>query len=224
MIIAAYISENGHVTSLNQPGRMQIYTQDGDEWVTSGSTPFAISPGMRLSDVQAAVAALAESLGECRRIIVGDLHGLPCALLDSLGFSLWQGDGHVNAGQLDHIATADTEPADCAELCMGAQNAGDDDVLDFDLRSTLARHPEQNSRSVLVPLLESARFSKLDITCDHCPRWVSNNLALFGYEIERQVEERGHVRLVLVRNGQAASPALLRRFKGCGCGGGGCCG
>ena len=41
----------------------------------------------------------------------------------------------------------------------------------------LARFKNANSKDVLLPLLEDGGFRRLDISCDHLPRWFERKLA-----------------------------------------------
>jgi Fe-only nitrogenase accessory protein AnfO len=47
----------------------------------------------------------------------------------------------------------------------------------LDLAGVLARFKNANSKDVLLPLLEDGGFRRLDISCDHLPRWFERKLA-----------------------------------------------
>jgi len=46
----------------------------------------------------------------------------------------------------------------------------------INLAEILQDNPALNSRQVLIPALEGIRFKKLEILCDHIPRWFHNEL------------------------------------------------
>jgi len=66
----------------------------------------------------------------------------------------------------------------------------------IDLSAILAKYKSANSMDVLTPLMEGpllheAGFGKLEILCDHLPRWFSGKLAELGLSAEIETTPQG---------------------------------
>lgn len=51
-----------------------------------------------------------------------------------------------------------------------------DGCYSINLAAILEENPTLNSRQILMPALEETSFKKLEIICDHLPRWFNNEL------------------------------------------------
>lgn len=63
----------------------------------------------------------------------------------------------------------------------------------FDLAAALRNHPLLNSRTALIPVLETTPFSVLDVACDHLPRWFEQVLERLGLSAETSAGPGGGV-------------------------------
>lgn len=54
----------------------------------------------------------------------------------------------------------------------------------IDLASALEKDPGLNSRMVLVPILEGSEFARLEISCDHVPRWFPEAMEDLNFRAE----------------------------------------
>lgn len=70
----------------------------------------------------------------------------------------------------------------------------------IDLAQVMARDPNLNSRLALIPIMESTPFQKLEILCDHLPRWFEQKLT--ALHLRAEVEHLGSgVRALVFRHG-----------------------
>lgn len=60
--------------------------------------------------------------------------------------------------------------------CPGMEELGEGHYR-IDLGAVLENNPGLNSRTVLVPVLEGSRFARLEILCNHVPRWFAQAVA-----------------------------------------------
>lgn len=65
-----------------------------------------------------------------------------------------------------------TRSPDETVSCPGMEEVGAGHYR-IDLTAVLESSPGLNSRTVLVPVLEGSRFTRLEIICDHVPRWFA---------------------------------------------------
>jgi Fe-only nitrogenase accessory protein AnfO len=59
----------------------------------------------------------------------------------------------------------------------------------INLAEILQDNPALNSRQVLIPALEEKTFKKLEIICDHIPRWFNNELRNLKLTAELEVPD-----------------------------------
>lgn len=61
------------------------------------------------------------------------------------------------------------------------------------LAEVLKNNPDLTSRQVLIPFMETTAFRKLEIFCDHLPRWLSREAELLNLSIESDMPDTsGH--------------------------------
>ncbi|WP_022722258.1 Fe-only nitrogenase accessory protein AnfO [Rhodopseudomonas sp. B29] len=61
----------------------------------------------------------------------------------------------------------------------------------IDLAAALGRDSGLNSRQILLPILEGSAFDKLEILCDHLPRWFDAKLSDLNLKAECTPREHG---------------------------------
>jgi len=65
--------------------------------------------------------------------------------------------------------------------------APEDDVWHFDLAAVLATDSNLSSFDMLLPILQRGGFRRMEVLCDHLPRWVAPMLRGLGLRV--QVDE-----------------------------------
>jgi Fe-only nitrogenase accessory protein AnfO len=66
--------------------------------------------------------------------------------------------------------------------------AGDinDGYYKINLADILKNDPALNSREILIPFMEKKTFKKLEIFCDHLPKWFSREVDLLNLKVESE--------------------------------------
>lgn len=210
MQIAVYADSHGCIASpYGGAGGVDLYTRQPSGWWREKHIPFSISPDMGLKDVKAALSALADTLGACRVFIASETRGLLYTLLeDELGFATWRTSGPV-AEKLDEVAelqAARLAKEEAIRSAPGHTGCGrghgssgttgvtvkaevlPDGTQRLDLARALAEHPDLNSQDILFPLLETPGLKKLEILCDHLPRWFSQKLLFLDLRMDMHIE------------------------------------
>ncbi|GAB6037578.1 Fe-only nitrogenase accessory protein AnfO [Fundidesulfovibrio butyratiphilus] len=83
-----------------------------------------------------------------------------------------------------------TRPPEETVSCPAIDRVGEGHYR-IDLASALDKDPRLNSRMVLVPILEGSRFARLEIVCDHVPRWLPAAVADLNLKAEYTDTEQG---------------------------------
>jgi Fe-only nitrogenase accessory protein AnfO len=194
MKIAAYVNASGEAASLYEPGFFRLYIaheakagQSG--WRLAGETPFAIDRAMPLPAIKAALHAAVAALDDCKVLVSSEVRGMLYSVLqEESGFHTWKSEGPLLL-QLDHVRQKEIEQEankrfeiialagrpTPAPVRMGEARDG---AFWIDLKEALEHESGQTSRQILIPFLERGQFRKLEILCDHLPKWLA-------WELER---------------------------------------
>lgn len=194
MKIACYLDAHGRPASLYRPGCLRVFEAADEDasgrWRECGQVPFLIDEDMSLAAVRAALAGLVTALDPtCRVLLSDEVRGLPYSLLqEEYGFRVWKSAGELER-QLDEVrAHEEKSRAERRfEIVLRANQPVPAPVLIagglpghywIDLRAALDHHSNPTSRIILIPFLAAGNFVKLEVLCDHLPKWMA-------WELER---------------------------------------
>lgn len=130
---------------------------------------------MLLVALRQQTVTLLEALPECRHIVVREIQGVLLAWLDGRGITMWRGRGEP-APFLDRIAERIHASSPVTLLhpetyFQPGKQIGD---FHFNLIEALANSREgRTSRRLLQPFLRQKQFRRLDVICDHLPKWFA---------------------------------------------------
>jgi len=189
MNIAAIVDGNGNAVPFGEPGTVNVYTLAGDRWTAGDAFAFELGGHPGLASLKDAIQTLAERLGECRILLVRDVRGFPRTMLIELGFTLWSVAGDP-VEQLDNVMQLTAQAAEAAAAAIAANQAFSSDmavpaflggscsgIYTIDISQVQGSGTGHNSKDILLPFLQSTPFTRLDIVCDHVPKWFSGELA-----------------------------------------------
>ncbi|GAA2181416.1 Fe-only nitrogenase accessory protein AnfO [Brooklawnia cerclae] len=185
MKIAALLDQSGRAASPKRGGTIYVYEREGDTWSSSQRLEFFAGECDSMDDLRAYFATVTEWLGDCQVLAARAANGYYRVAFGSLGVVLWEVNGYPEQfvqeierfyAQARAAAPAETiEPIAVIEPVP--ERAGHYRV---DLREAMAVKGAHNSRQVLLPFFREANFLRLDIICDHVPRWFSDELPTLG--------------------------------------------
>ncbi|WP_409420991.1 Fe-only nitrogenase accessory AnfO family protein [Pseudaeromonas sp. ZJS20] len=225
MQIAVFEDGAGASQSLPGAGQIRLYQAEGEAgpWQAGAAFPFALAQG-DLAAMRHQVIQLLKRLHRhgCRDLAVREMHGFVRAILDGFGVGMWCLRGDIPTGLTairrqrlaQHAASASDDsqrqPGRCRGQGSGAplsaeararflpQPTADGVAGSFviDLVQSLAASG-LNSQQLLLPFLQAQPFTRLQIRCDHPPRWLARELAARAIQLEMTVGADGLPRLWL---------------------------
>ena len=182
MKIAALLDETGQASSPQAGGTIYVYQREADNWVASRRTQFAGEFTM-MSDLRNHLTEVAEWLADCKVLAGRAANGYYRVAFGSLGVALWTVRGRPEEfiEQIEQyyrrataLAAQEERPEPSATIEPIPERVGHYRV---DLRGVMGVAGAHSSRRVLLPFLQpSASFTRLEITCDHVPRWFATEL------------------------------------------------
>ncbi|HEY0330865.1 MAG TPA: Fe-only nitrogenase accessory protein AnfO [Rhodopseudomonas sp.] len=195
--IAAFVDAAGELVSFFEPGVVRVYERADGQWSCISETPLTLQRDHGLAHLKSQLKGALADLEHCGIFIGQRLRGIHNVLLEDMGFHNWEGEGPALA-KLDEVAAREAEAARAAaaaakEACGVCPSAAatapvSAEAIDtapvkvgeahfrFHLSAVLNSHPELNSRQLLIPFLNAGGFDKLDVICDHQPRWLAQEL------------------------------------------------
>ncbi|ALK10660.1 Fe-only nitrogenase accessory protein AnfO [Blastochloris viridis] len=201
MRIAAFIDENGALAGLHQHGCIVLYDDASGAWTVQRDIPF---PGAGVPATIAGLKArLIQAVGQfddCNVFVsAGSKGALSAILQDELGFQTWQSQGFA-LDVLDAVALKESERLAEIAAAAVADDAGEPPTLVLErvgaehYRADLTRfqNPDgsHDSMAVLLPVLQQRGFRRLELVCDHNPKWLWRTVRELGLKLKREIVMR----------------------------------
>ena len=162
-----------------------------------------------------------------RVFLAKELRGILRVFLEEQGFRVWKSRGLLEVQLSD--ARRQEEDALAEQAALDAALPQPDPVGDpaegnyhFDLMKILSEGDCHVSRDLLMPFLETVSFARLEVLCDHVPRWFPMELPELGLEALVPEAFPGDPMTVTVRTvdgGRSVPPGRRPGKSGCSCGG-----
>jgi Fe-only nitrogenase accessory protein AnfO len=230
MKIAAYVNDQGQTLRVQKPGMLRLYAQENGVWSPVSETACDGINARSIPELATQTARFGDLLDGAEALLLRDVRGIAVTLLQNLGLRLWRLDGPPEPA-LDAVRQALEAPArEQPDPARFFERGAAEGEYRIDLAALLANDASLYSQLVLVPFLQQTPFSRLEVVCDHPPRWLDKQLPTAGFSWEESSED-GVCRLVIRPNGDSTDTEL-RSAAGCGrhgtwpkgesCSGGGC--
>jgi|SRR5476649_237792 len=179
MKIAVFMDNDGHTTSLYQPGTVRVFESGPAGWLPVQDIPFSLAGLKALDDIRARTLDMLRSLDGCRHFVADSITGAVRSFFDGMGVVMWRLTGEP-AGFLSQIQRrveeqAGRESALSAPGCfiLPGTQAG---YYQLNLIDALNSDSALTSKQVLLPFLRERDFEQIDIICDHLPKWFKREL------------------------------------------------
>lgn len=227
MNVAAFVNSADEVVDFFVDGRLSIFEKGEDRWVSRKSVPLALQSTMSLSQMKVTLKDAVSQLEGCQVFLLHDLRGIMRVFLEEQGFRVWKSEGtmqeqleSVLLQELANLVQIQIEDPVPSPLPDGSQ---EDACYRIDLIELIQSGSPHVSREVLLPFFETTSFQKLEIHCDHIPRWFKMELPSLGLHVDSQIPDstgNGMTVTVKPKSGTRSSPPGRRsKSFGCSCGG-----
>lgn len=193
MNIAVLTDKEGNTLSFYESGMVKLFSNEKGTWSCIREFPFELDDKKGLAEIQYCIQSLLSRLGECRIVMVKFIKGVPLSILKESGVSVWKVDGsplaffeHVREeeekNRLKHQKSI--QPLLPEPLPVGDKMHG---IYAIDLVHVQAKAAGFNSRDVLLPFLQNRVFRKLEVVCEHLPKWFEKEFA--SLKLQFRIEE-----------------------------------
>lgn len=227
MKIAAFVNAGGEVADFFEDGRICLFSKAAEGWEKIREIPLAIREEMGLGEVKHSLAASVAQMKDCDLFVLRDLRGGIKAMLEDHGFRVWKSNGAL-AEQLDNVALREMELV-VIEQQEKAPIPGPDLVGELrdarykvNLVELLQSGMPHVSRDVLMPFFETVAFQRLEIICQHIPKWFAMEFPGLGLRVDSTTADASgnEITVVVVPacGKRSCPPGKQRGSSGCHCG------
>lgn len=224
MRIATYLNAQGELGDFLGSGSICVFDKLQNHWQKLSSTPLEINAGLALSEMKRIFSDAVTPIAQCQVFLVRDLRGIFRVFLEDWGFHVWKSSGSLEQ-QLELVEALENEQQIAAPEAPLPAPIGDvkSGIYHINLLDLMQSGIPHMSREILLPFFETTSFARLEIICDHLPRWLPFELDELGLRLENQkAYEKGDGLqiIILPRSGERTSPKGRRKRNfSCSCGG-----
>jgi Fe-only nitrogenase accessory protein AnfO len=197
MKIAVFLNEQGLIAALTEPGAVVLYTRENQHWQVCRQIPFTLAGTASLADIRQHTLAMLALMPECRHFVAREIHGALLAWFDGSGLTMWQSAGTPEAALNIIAQQLPAPPEPVALLPQAFVHAGPlPGEFHVDLIAALRCGGSHTSKQLLVPLMQQESFTRLEIRCDHVPKWF-DRLAQYQLSVASSRAPDGNLQVVV---------------------------
>lgn len=198
MKIAILMNETGTTVSFSEKAELFVYERVGDTWVSELKHEWTPGVHHTLSALRDCLRGIVDWLKDCKVVAARRSNGFYRVVFEGYGVSMWAIEGYpqdfipqIERFYQNNNAEKSNEPDE-----LISPIAGKPGFYSVDLREVMAHHGSYNSRDILMPFFEKVAFERLEIICDHVPRWFEKELPAF--RLRADAEAQGNIMKVHV--------------------------
>jgi len=200
MKIAVLINKNGNTIPSSEDGIVRVYSRELEEtWDLVKEFPYEInelsSPGI----IRKKVIELVEELNDCKIFVALEVKGILFTYLDGNKFNIWKVNG-VPEEFLDYIREKEEEEIKISqELSKIEPTSVGDGYYFIDLKAAIENNEKTTSKKILLPFISKTKFKKLEIICEHVPKWFNKEFGNLNLSYD-QVEDKNVFKVTVYPN------------------------
>lgn len=224
MKIAAFVNPGGEVVDFFEEGAICIFEKAVESWEKIHEVPLRLKEEMGLGEVKSSLSTSISEVKDCDIFLLRNLRGGIKAMLEDHGFRVWKSQGKLT-DQLESVALRVQESVVVEEDPMPSP-VPTGDVREACYRINLVELLEGGaphvSRDVLMPFFELISFQRLEIVCQHTPKWFAMEFASLGLRVESTTPDPSGDNLLVivvpVCGARSCPPGRRGGRSGCHCG------
>ncbi|NTV92707.1 MAG: Fe-only nitrogenase accessory protein AnfO [Chlorobiaceae bacterium] len=193
MKIAVLSDKEGNALSFYDAGAVRVFSNEEGRWNCIREFPFELDENNGLAEIQRCIQSMIFLMDECRILMVKFIRGVPLSILKETGVSVWKVDGQPSAF-FEYVREEEEkimaehqkgiQPRLPEPLPVGDKQHG---IYSIDLVKVQEKGVEFNSKEVLLPFLQKQVFRKLEVTCEHVPKWFAKEFG--SLKLQFRIEE-----------------------------------
>ena len=199
MKIAALVDKDGGTLSFYETGKVELHEYFSGIWTCTKNMMFSADEKSGLVYLRNSIRNMVTELGGCDVFIARTIKGIPYTIFEGLGISIWKLEGNP-VRHLDFIREKE-EKIKAEKLRPKPEPVPVGDIRDgffrLDLAKTLESDRTLTSKRIIIPFIRKTVFQRLEIICEHVPRWFASELAAMKYKFDTEDSNDGLVNAIL---------------------------
>lgn len=207
MEIAVFLGNDGKTKPFNQSGVTKLYLKEESGWKIIKEIIFEINDLMSTQTIRDNIKHMAETLGECKVFVAGDIKGLPYTILDTMGFNLLKADG-VPEDFLELVLNGEKErelKKQRDEIIPTPLINGKEGYYFIDIQVEMEDNEKLNSKQLIMPFINNNDFVELEIICTHVPPWFDGEFRKLNLSSDIEKINDGTMRVKVYSNDVSTS-------------------
>ncbi len=200
MKIAMFVDGKGNTLPFYSTGTVELYDQKQGKWVNAKSIPFSITEGMGLGEIRTTIRKMLSELDGCKIFVAAMIKGTPYTILEGMGMSIWKMKGKP----VEYLSYIDEEETKLAKERLIPKPSVIGDIRDGIYRINIAEAMEKNgkltSKRLLLPFILKTSFTRLEVLCDHAPRWFEKEFPAMKLKYDIEVSADGFCHAIISHN------------------------
>ncbi len=179
-MIAVYVNESGVTARPGEKGFVRIYEQLKSKWSISMEVPFEPEANSTIAGIRHNLQEMVQKLEGCKVFVANQVAGQLYYVLEAHGFESFEAEGEPEEF-LDSIHETVKQDKSVEEPSSAPKSyfikQEEEGAYFVDLKSALNMDCSLTSKKLLMPFLKKGEFKRLEVLCDHLPRWFESELA-----------------------------------------------
>ncbi len=188
MKIAVLMNGMETTASFSEEAVLLVYQREGDTWTANWKYDWTPGVHRSMATLRTCLSEIVDWLEDCKVVVANQSNGFYRVTFESLGVALWEMKGRPSdlIPQIEcFYDNEDREKVESPVELIGPV-VGRAGHYTVDLRQVMAHDTAFNSRDVLLPFFKETAFERLEIICDHVPKWFDAELPLLGLRADAE--------------------------------------
>lgn len=178
--IAVFIGTDGTTATLDEPGKIVVFTKWSQKWQLAREREFTLAEGNDLRGMRQKMNEVLEFLVDCKIFVGQSVSGLPYFELEKGQISVWEFEG-LPLDFLDRLWAKEEEAKINLEQQVEPVLFVPTDLGNGYYRISIQDIQKNNSgvtsKQILLPFLNQRKFYQLEVLCSHIPPWLEMELS-----------------------------------------------
>jgi Fe-only nitrogenase accessory protein AnfO len=182
--IAVIVNYESELANFEEGSSIILYNKlNDDNWQVEHIISYSLEPLSSISDIRNCVKTVISELNDCKIVIAKTMSGIPYIIFDRMGFAIFESTYISNTildeilsdveeySNIKHRSSIECPTSEWPTSPVETEIPG---VYFLNLIELQQKHPEISSKKALKAFVESAKFSKLELICNHLPPWLES--------------------------------------------------
>jgi len=180
-MIAVYVNEQGVTALMDEKGAVRIYDKGDQDWHVIKEYAFEMEQNQSISGIRRYLQEMVQKLEGCKVFVAKAVAGQLYYVLEAHGFESFEAEGvpetfldSVDDAVKQELKSSVEKKPSTEQYFNTTEEVG---VFVVNLKKVLNLDCSLTSKKLLLPFFRKKEFNRVEILCDHVPRWFETDLS-----------------------------------------------